>query len=108
MEWTLLFAAIGASVVGQGLLKAGAARPDFMAQLLDWKTVLGLGIFGGSAMLYIAALRKIPLSVALPCTALSYVVVTVIGYALFAEPVGLQKLAALALIVAGVAVLATA
>ncbi len=106
MHWTLLMIAIAASVLGQGLLKAGAAAPSFVAQLFDWRTIVGLCVFGSASMLYIAALRKIPLSVALPCTALSYIVVAAIGHYVFAEPLGVQRIAALGLIAAGVVVLA--
>ncbi len=93
--------------MGQGLLKAGAGAPSFITQLFDWRTIVGLGVFGSASMLYIAALRQIPLSVALPCTAMSYIVVAGIGYYAFNEPLGAQRLAALGLITVGVVVLAT-
>jgi len=51
------------------LLKAGAGRVSFVDQLFDWHTVLGLVLYGGAAMLYIVALRRIPMSVAMPFTA---------------------------------------
>jgi multidrug transporter EmrE-like cation transporter len=54
------------------------------------------------------ALRKIPMSVALPCTAASYAVIALIGWWFFAEPLGAQKVAAILLIIGGVALLATA
>jgi drug/metabolite transporter (DMT)-like permease len=37
------------------------------------------------ALLYIVALRRIPMSVALPCTAASYIVIAVIGWWFFGE-----------------------
>lgn len=106
MHWTFLLSAIAASVLGQGLLKAGAGASTFVSQLLDWRTIVGLCVFGSASMLYIVALRRIPLSVALPCTAMSYIVVAMIGHYMFDEPLGAQRLAALALIAAGVVVLA--
>jgi multidrug transporter EmrE-like cation transporter len=60
-----------------------------------------------TAILYIVALRKIPLSVALPCTGLSYVAVALLGHVLFGEALGVQKGVALLLIATGVVVLAT-
>jgi small multidrug resistance pump len=107
MYWTSLLLAIAASVAGQGMLKAGVEAGSFVAQLRDWRTLAGLGIYGCSAILYIVALRKIPLSVALPCTALSYIVVALIGHYAFQEALGPQRLLALALIGVGVLVLAT-
>jgi drug/metabolite transporter (DMT)-like permease len=69
--------------------------------------MVGLVCYGGAALLYIVALRKIPMSVALPCTAASYVVIAIIGWAMFGETLGMQKIAAIGLISAGVALLAT-
>jgi small multidrug resistance pump len=106
--WLLLAAAICISMGGQTLLKAGAGGPDFVAQLMHPFTILGLSLYGGSALLYIVALRRIPMSVALPCTAFSYVAAALIGHYGFAEPMGALQLSALALICAGVLMLAFA
>ncbi len=107
--WGALVLAICTSLGGQILLKSGAvAEGNFITQLFRPSTMVGLCVYGGAALLYIVALRRIPMSVALPCTAASYVVVAVIGYFAFGEPLGAQKLAALALICGGVVLLATA
>ena len=112
IAWIVLAAAITTSLVGQVLLKAGAsgsvaASAGFMDQLFRWQTIIGLGCYGGAALLYIIALRKIPMSVALPCTAASYVVIAVIGWAVFGEAMGIQKVLAIGLISLGVVLLAT-
>jgi multidrug transporter EmrE-like cation transporter len=107
MYWSFLFIAIAATIAGQALLKAGAGANSFIAQFLDWRTLVGLCIYGLSATLYIVALRRIPLSVALPCTAVSYVVVALIGHLAFQEPLGPQRLIGLLLIGTGVVMLAT-
>jgi small multidrug resistance pump len=106
--WVVLAAAIIISMAGQTLLKAGAGASDFVAQLFDPRTMFGLCLYGGSAMLYIVALRRIPMSIALPCTAFSYVAAAMIGHFAFAEPLGAMHLSALALICAGVVMLALA
>ncbi len=106
--WATLLAAIATSLLGQTLLKSGAQAADFRAQLFDWHTLLGLTLYGAAALLYIIALRRIPMSVALPCTALSYIAAVAIGYYAFAEPVGPMHLGALGLICAGVVMLALA
>ena len=106
--WTILAAAITASMVGQTLLKAGAGAADFVAQLLDWRTMLGLMIYGGASLLYIVALRRIPMSVALPCTALSYIAAALIGHYGFGEAMGMQQIGAIVLISMGVLLLALA
>jgi multidrug transporter EmrE-like cation transporter len=105
--WLVLAAAIATSLIGQVLLKVGATEDGgFLAQLFRPATVIGLGCYGGAALLYIVALRRIPMSVALPCTAASYVVIALIGHFMFGESLGLQKLAAILLISGGVVLLA--
>lgn len=108
-HWIALALAICTSLAGQVMLKSGAVgEGNFIAQLFRPSTMVGLVVYGSAALLYIVALRKIPMSVALPCTAISYVAAALIGYFFFGEALGPQKMAALALICAGVVVLATA
>jgi multidrug transporter EmrE-like cation transporter len=104
--WLVLAGAIAFSLIGQTLLKAGAGAATFMAQLWDWRTLLGLCLYGGAAMLYIVALRRIPMSVALPCTAVSYVAAVAIGHYGFGEPVSTLHVVAVATIATGVVLLA--
>jgi small multidrug resistance pump len=106
--WVVLVAAIAISMGGQTLLKTAAGAPDFITQLFDPRTLIGLCLYGGAALLYIVALRRIPMSIALPCTAISYVAAALIGHYGFAEPLGVMQLSALALICAGVVMLALA
>jgi multidrug transporter EmrE-like cation transporter len=108
LHWAVLIAAIVVSMTGQTLLKAGAAAPSFWAQLWDWHTMLGLVLYGGAAMLYIIALRRIAMSVALPATAVSYIAAAMIGHYMFAEPLSATHLAAIGLIAVGVVMLAFA
>lgn len=70
MHWSFLLAAIATSVVGQGLLKAGANAASVMEQLTNWQTIVGLAVYGGSALPYILALQHISLTVELPCMAM--------------------------------------
>ena len=107
--WLTLAAAICTSLVGQVLLKMGATgEGGFITQLFRPQTIIGLGAYGGAALLYIVALRRIPMSVALPCTAASYVVIALVGHFMFGEALGTQKLAAIVLICGGVVLLASA
>lgn len=107
--WLSLVAAILTSLGGQVLLKAGAiGEGGFFTQILRPSTIIGLIAYGGAAFLYIIALRRIPMSVALPCTAASYVAVAVIGHFMFGETLSTQKIAAIGLICGGVVILATA
>jgi small multidrug resistance pump len=91
-----------AGVGGQVLLKDGAGAPNLVAQMLRPSTLGGLALYGFSAVAYIIALRKIPLSVAYPSVALSYALVGILGHFLFGEPLGLKQIGGLALIIGGV------
>ena len=106
--WGFLGAAIAISLGGQTLLKAGAGAPNFIAQIFDIRTLAGFVLYGGSAVLYIVALRRIPMSVALPCTAVSYVAAALIGHYAFAESLGLFQIGGIGLICLGVVLLAFA
>jgi len=108
LYWALLIAAITVSMGGQTLLKSGSQAPSLLAQMLDWHTIIGLALYGGAAMLYIVALRRIPLSVALPATAISYIAAALVGHFVFHEPLGPLHIAAIGLIGAGVVLLAFA
>jgi multidrug transporter EmrE-like cation transporter len=108
LHWIVLAVAIATSMGGQTLLKAGAGAADFVDQLLDWRTIVGLGLYGGAAILYIVALRRIPMSVALPSTAISYVAAALIGHFVFGEVLTWAHIGALVLIGGGVVILAWA
>ena len=108
LYWSVLAAAIVTSMAGQTLLKAGSGEANFLAQVLDWRTLSGLVLYGGAAFLYIIALRRIAMSVALPFTAVSYVAAALIGHYAFNEPLTITHIAAIGLITSGVLVLALA
>ncbi len=103
--WLMLSAAIAMSMAGQTMLKAGAQADTFTQQLLDWRTLLGLCVYGSASIFYIVALRKIPMSVALPCTAISYVAAALIGHFMFGETLTAMRIGAIALISGGVVLL---
>jgi len=105
MYWLMLSAAIAMSMAGQTMLKSGARADTFMHQLFDWRTLVGLCVYGSASLFYIVALRKIPMSVALPCTAISYVAAAMIGHFVFGETLTAMRIGAIALILGGVVLL---
>ena len=106
--------AILASQIGQILLKLGATGlppatalvPSLLEQVLRWQTLVGLGFYGSGTLFYVAALRRIPMSVALPCTAVSYIAAVVFGTALFQETLSSLKVIGLLMVCLGVILLA--
>jgi multidrug transporter EmrE-like cation transporter len=106
---TIFYGVLGVSILagiaGQILLKVGSDAPDFWSQLFRVPTIVGLAFYAAAALLYIIALRKIPMSVAFPSVSLSYAIVAVVGHYAFGEPFGLKQVAGIVLIMGGVALI---
>jgi multidrug transporter EmrE-like cation transporter len=106
LSYGALVAAILVGVAGQLLLKSGAERSSgFLAQFLDPFTILGLGVYALAAVFYIVAIKRLPVSVAFPSVALSYVLVAVAAHFLWQEPLGLAQFGGIALIAGGILLL---
>lgn len=103
--WAALGLSIVASILGQWLLKAGASTGAFIEQLFDPRSVGGLTAYGVAALFYMLALRRLPVSVALPLTAATYLGSALVGYAAFGERLNFGQFAGLAVIGLGVLVL---
>ena len=98
-----LVGAILFGVAGQIALKAGAtATTTIWDQFLDPLTIGGLAIYVIAALLYIVALKKIPVSLAFPSVAASYAVVAILAHFLWQEPFGLPQFGGLVLIGCGI------
>jgi len=104
--YAALFGGILIAVCGQLLLKAGVqGTADIVAQLTNGFTIVGVGFYGCAAFLYLIAIRKIPLSVAYPSVAVSYIVVALVAHFFWDETLTAGKIVAILLILAGVALL---
>ena len=98
-----LAAAILLGIVAQLALKSAAVgASSFLAQLLNPLTILGLGIYAVASFGYIAALNRIPVSVAFPSVAASYIIIAVMAHLLWHEPLGWHQLGGIALIAGGI------
>ena len=101
-----LAAAIAGGIGGQLLLKAGSVgAAGTIEQFLRLPTLVGLGCYAVSAVLYVIALRRIPVSLAFPSVSVSYAVIAVLGYLLWSEPMGWPQVIGIALICSGVVLL---
>lgn len=104
--YVALAAAILGGIGGQLLLKAGSVGAQgTWDQFMRLPTLVGLGFYAVSAVLYVIALRRIPVSLAFPSVSISYAVIAVIGYLLWSEPMGWPQVAGIALICTGVMLL---
>jgi small multidrug resistance pump len=99
---------VGILVAGSGqlLIKVGAVRnPDAAAQFFDRFTILGVAAYGISAMLYLVAIRRIPLSQAYPTVAINYAIIAVAAHYFWGERLGWSQIAGIVLILGGIVLL---
>lgn len=107
MAYIYLFCSIIIAVIGQTLFKIGTESHTVQGETF-WKIFsnpsifFGLGLYFLSALIYIQALKTIPLSIAYPSLSLSYVAVVLIGVILFDETFHRIQIIGLLLIISGV------
>jgi multidrug transporter EmrE-like cation transporter len=92
----------------QILLKAGAnhlAQPSLLAMVTNFSLLGGLSLYGISTVLLVLALKDGELSLLYPVIALTYVWVTLLSLVIFHDRANPFKMAGIAIIVIGVAVL---
>jgi small multidrug resistance pump len=101
-NWLALLGAVFVSLLGQTMLKSGANTPSFRIQLFDWHTFAGLFCYCAASPLYFVALRRLPISVAMPFTAISYAMAALIGRYWFSESLGDSQVAGILAVSTGV------
>lgn len=105
LGFSLLLISSALGVVGQLLFKQSAVGGGVQVFGLDlWYFVAGGAVYFVSLVIYVVALRWIPLHIAYPTLALGYVGLFAIS-AYSGEPVSVHQGAAMALIIGGVALL---
>lgn len=108
---------IGMGAVAQMFLKLGANRlaaltPGLAMPALawecatTWQLVLGLGLYGASAMVWIHVLTSLNLSTAYPLVGLSFIFTTLIGVLVLGEAISARQLLGCAAVLVGVALIA--
>jgi multidrug transporter EmrE-like cation transporter len=96
------------SSVAQVLLKKAAQKEysSVLREYLNARVIAAYVIFFAASLLAIFAYRVVPLSMGPILEATGYIYVTIFGVAIFHEKLNGKKLAALGLILAGIAVYA--
>ena len=98
-----LAVSISLGVVGQLSLRAGAlAYTGSRVFPIHPYILAGLALYGVSALFYIFALRRLPVSVAFPSVSISYVIVAYSASLIWDEPFGWRQVLALVAIMFGV------
>ena len=107
----IVLACVAMIAVGQVLFKSAAGQ--WRVQGWSWVSlrtlfspslVLALFIYATATVLWVFALRSIPLSVAYPLFALTFVVVPLLAFALQGEPLSARTFVGAAIIIVGVLV----
>jgi multidrug transporter EmrE-like cation transporter len=96
------------AVAAQALIKSGATSlhsASVFEMLTNRAVFFGYALYGFSTILLILALRDGELSLLYPVISLTYVWVTILSVVVFHEPLTLLKVAGIAVICAGVALL---
>lgn len=116
-----IVASVLLSAVSQILLKTGMvskavrraiAEGELLSIVITVATtpsiLLGLLCFGVSVLMWLMVLARVPLSTAYPFVALGIALTVAAGALIFAEPLSVQKIAGVALIMIGIVTVASA
>ena len=116
--WLALVLSIALATTGQLLLKAGmdatgvtvALQPRALLELVrtvlgSWRLLLGFAAFGSSSLFWLAALSRVPLSVAYPIVSVSYVLILGSSWVLLGERPSMVTMLGALLVMSGVALI---
>lgn len=98
------------SSIAQVLLKkaSGEKHDNILQEYLNPRVIIAYAIFFGATFLSIFAYRVVPLSMGAILEATGYIYVTIFGVMIFKEKLNRQKVIALVLIIAGIAIYSVA
>lgn len=106
----IILASMSCTVVGNLLLKIGAGERGFGTAwpltLLNWHTALGAMAFCMAMVLYLMVLKRTALNLAQSIFALQFVLVILAARFVLDEPIGVHRWIGIALIAAGLFVIA--
>ena len=120
VAFALVLTGVLLNAAAQLLIKAGAetvGRFNFTASnlwhaglhfALQWQILLGLALYAVSVVVWILALTRVQVSIAYPMLSLGYVVTAFAAWWLFGEALSAQKFIGIAVIIAGVIIVARA
>lgn len=95
--------------IGMGRIRAGHEAGLALAARIATSphVVGGLAMYGVGAVLWLAVLSRVPLSMAYPLVSLGFVFVSVLAWAVLGESLPLARMAGIACILAGVVLVGT-
>jgi multidrug transporter EmrE-like cation transporter len=106
-SFSLVLVGVLLNAAGQLLLKAGTnAMPFGLRLALEPHILGGLVCYVISVVFWIAALSRVPVSIAYPMLSIGYVVNAIAAHYLLGEVVSLMRMAGIGIIILGVFVVA--
>jgi len=90
--------------VSMGLNGVHGAEAILTKLATDPLFLLALALYGSATILWVLALREVPLSLAYPFTALAFVLVPLGAAVIFKEPVGARYFVGLVFVVGGICI----
>lgn len=84
-------------------LDAAIVRRPWMAAFANRLLWLGIALWIGETLLWIAALQRIPLGIGYPIRAVSFALVPLMGWLLLKERLGMSQIVGVILVTGGVA-----
>lgn len=107
MKYLYLLTSIALGAGGQICLKKGAVSFSIssMKEIANAWVIGGITFYALSLILWVYALKYIPLSKAYPTISISYVLILLLGWVFFGEPITHLKIVSIGLIISGVVLL---
>jgi len=114
LKYILLFSCILITSIAQIFLKYGSqiklvssvpTKTHSYIDLVNSYILIGIVLYGIAAIIWVFTLRIMPVSIAYPTMAVSYIIVAIAGVYLFNEHLSLPNITGLILIITGVTLL---
>ncbi|MFV9325728.1 hypothetical protein [Citrobacter europaeus] len=107
LMYLILLSCVTGLAIGNLLLKKTASTiiaipADIFGLIFNPWFYCAVAVYGGSTLLWVMILRKISLGLAYPMFALGFIIVPILDYVIFKEPLRLTTLVGGAIIVFGV------
>jgi drug/metabolite transporter (DMT)-like permease len=107
MNYIAMFVSIILGAIAQILMKFGTLKTSsILSMFVNVYIISGILLYGLSALFWIYAISKIQLSYAYPMVSLGYVIVFVLSYFIFNEPINVLRVSGLIAIIIGVLMIA--
>jgi drug/metabolite transporter (DMT)-like permease len=106
--YVFLLAGTLLAALGQVMFKVGATGRDTLAGFVNVWILGGLAAYGIGTLLWIYSLSKAPLTLVYPFTALTFVLVYLLGLFWLGETSSIRALTGVALVLVGLLLISTA